>query len=99
MNKRVIEFMNRDMNSAVVPDEKLSKKKLQYRLSSLELRHEKFLAENCDVDISYTQFTRHMSSNIIKPKPENWGTSLCMPCINMEFKVSCIKQNLPIKLI
>lgn len=87
--------MNQDINSVVVPDEKKSHKNLRYRLSSIKTLWHKFEAENYDKEISYAQFWRYVSENIIKPKPEDWGACLCMTCMNPEFKLSCIKKTLP----
>ena len=46
-------------------------------------------------DCSYSQFTRHVPQNIVKLKPEDWGTSLCMTCINPELKLEAIKKVFP----
>ena len=56
--ERVIkDFIFSEANSLVVPYTKKFKNDVQYRLSSV--LHEKFLAEK-NVDISYSQFTRHV---------------------------------------
>ena len=47
--------------------------------------------ENC----SFSQFTHYVPDTIIKPKPEDWDTCLCMPCLNTELKLECIKKILP----
>ena len=36
-----------------------------------------------------------MPEIIIKPKPEPWGTCLCMACINTELKVSDVNKTIP----
>ena len=82
------------MNSVVVPDEKKSKKGFRYRLSSLKLLWEKFTADE-NVECSYSQFTRHTPQNVIKPKPEDWGTCLCMICLNPELKIDSLRKVLP----
>ena len=56
LGKKVEEFFCQDENSAVVPDKKKASKALRYRLSSLKVLHEKFLAEE-DRDCAYSQFT------------------------------------------
>ena len=53
----------------------------------------KFEAENDGEEISYSQFCCYVPENI-KPKPEDWGTCLCLICMNPEFKLSCIKKTL-----
>ena len=92
LQTKIEEFILRDENSVVVPDKK--KKHFRYRLASLEILWEKFMAEE-RVDCSYAQFTRYIPSNIIKPKPEDWGTCLCMICLNPELKLSCLKKAMP----
>ena len=39
-----------------------------------------------------TTFTCHVPDNIIKPKPEDWGTFLCQTCLTPELKLSATKQ-------
>ncbi|CAF4815704.1 unnamed protein product, partial [Rotaria sp. Silwood2] len=34
------------------------------------------------MECSYSTFTRHIPSYIIPPKPSDWGTCLCMTCLN-----------------
>ena len=41
------------------------------------------------------QFTRSVPENIIKPNPEDWGSCLCIKCLNPELKLECIKRTLP----
>ena len=84
--------MLRDENSVVVPDKK--KKGFQYRLATLELLWENFLAQEV-ADCSYAQFTRWIPDKVVKPKPEYWGTSLCMTCLNPEIKLSALKKVMP----
>lgn len=56
--------------------------------------HEKFLADK-NVDLSYSQFTRHVPKNVIKPKPEDWGSFLCMSCMNLEHKLEALRKEMP----
>ena len=62
--------------------------------------HMKYLSECESVsdEISYAHFTRLVPANIVKPKPESWGTCLCMPCVNTELKVSAVNKIVPCKL-
>ena len=46
------------------------------------------------VKSSYVQFTRYAPEHVIKPKPENWGTCLCMTCLNPELKLEAIRKNI-----
>ena len=68
-------------NSVVAPDVRKAKKGIRYHLSMLQELHERFIVDQ-SVECSYSQFTRHVPENIIKPKPEYWGTCLCMVCLN-----------------
>ena len=62
--------------------------------------HMKYLSECESVsdETSYAHFIRLVPANIVKPKPESWGTCLCMPCVNTELKVSAVNKIVPCKL-
>ena len=94
LGKKVAEFLYQDLNSLVVPDKKKESKSLRYRLSSLKVLHEKLLAEE-DLECSYSQFNRLVPHNVIKPKPEDWGTCLCLTCLNPELKISSLRKVMP----
>ena len=91
--------MLNDLNSVAVPDSKV-KQGTRYRLASLEMLHLAYLAqcESVNDEISYAHFTRLVPNNIVKPKPESWGTCLCMPCVNTELKVSAVNKIVPCQL-
>ena len=93
LRTKVENFLLRDENSVLCPDIKKGKKGLRYRLLSLSDLHEKFLADE-DENCSFAQFTRYVPKNITKPKPEDWGTCLCIKCLNPELKLECIKRTL-----
>ena len=62
----------------------------------MKVLHAKLLADvDVDVDVSYSQFTRLIPSNVVKPKPEDWGTCLCMTCLNPEHKLDALKKLMP----
>ncbi|CAF2801426.1 unnamed protein product [Rotaria sp. Silwood2] len=44
------------------------------------------------MECSYSTFTRHIPSYIISPKPSDWGTCLCMTCLNPQLKSERINQ-------
>ena len=90
----VEKFMFSDENSVVTPDTKKAKKGIRYRLASIEDLHQKFLVD-MNVDCSYAQFARYVPDCIKKPKPEDWGTCLCMVCLNPELKLEAIKKAIP----
>ena len=82
-------FMNEEGNSSECPDK--DKTHLRYRLDFLSVLHQKFLAES-GRDCSFTQFCRLIPENIIKPKPTDWGTNLCMTCINPQLMLEGLKR-------
>ena len=74
-----------------VPDIKKYKKGLLYRPLSLKELHQTFLTDAQEVECSRAQFCCNVPMEIIKPKPEEWGTCLCMFCLNSELKLKFIK--------
>ena len=80
-------FMLSDENSIKCPDKK--KEHLRYQLTNLHVLHEKFLAEY-KVDCLYSNFCKLVPSNIVKPKPQDWGTCLCMSCLNPQLKMEAL---------
>ena len=91
MKKQIEEFLKRHDNSVVNPDVRKAKKDIRYHLSMLQELHKRFIVDQ-SVECSYFYFTKHMPEYIIKPKPEDWGTCLCMPCLNPELKLEAIKK-------
>ena len=65
------------------------KEHLRYRLTYLHVLHEKFLA-GYKVDCSYSNFCKLVPSNIVKPKPQDWGTCLCMSCLSPQLKMEAL---------
>ena len=88
MEQAIHDFMNRDDVSKICPDKKKVKNNqpTRFRLAYLSVLHEKFQAET-DLHCHYSTFVRHIPKNIVKPKPSDWGTCLCMTCLNPELKV------------
>ena len=72
--EKVKYFMLNDENFVVVPDFKKSKKGLRYMLLLLNDLYLKFLLEYSAIYCCYQTFTMLIPPNIIKPKPEDWGT-------------------------
>ena len=73
-----------DHVSIPTPDNK--KKDLRYRLGSLLCLHEQFMAEY-NMDCHYSTFCSYVPETVLKHKPEDWGTCLCMTCLNPELKL------------
>lgn len=93
LQTKVEAFLLNDENTVIVPDIKKSKKGIRYRLLSLSDLHQKFLGDE-DIECSYSQFSRCVPDNIVKPRPEDWGTCLCIFCLNPELKLESIKRTL-----
>ena len=86
--EKFVKFMMDNDNSFECPDKKEG---VRYRWDTVEVLHEKFMAETM-VDCSVRTFGRYIPSNIVKPKPQDWGTSLCKTCLNPELKVECLRE-------
>ena len=74
-------------NSFECPD----KKGVHYRRDTIEILHEKFLAEAM-AECSISTFAWYLPKNVVKPKPEDWGTSLCETCLNPELKIEGLRD-------
>ena len=94
LQQQVQEYLHSDVVSIVTPDLKKAKKGIQYRLASLQELHQRFQVDESAAECSYSQFTHYVPENILNPKPEDWGTCLCMTCLNPELKLESIKRQL-----
>ena len=88
--EKVVHFMMQDDNSFRCPDK--DKEHIRYWRDTLKVLHHKFICEE-DVDCSYRSFCRYVPDMIKKPKPEDWGTSLCKTCLNPELKLDGLKAS------
>ena len=79
----MISFMMDNDNSFECPDKK--KEGIRYRRDIIEVLHEKFMCETM-IECSARSFGRYVPENIPKPKPEDWGTSLCKVCLNPQLR-------------
>ena len=77
-------------NSFECPDKK--KEGIRYRRDTIEVLHKKFKCETM-TECSARSFGRSVPENILKPKPENQGTSLCKVCLNLQLKVEELKNS------
>lgn len=94
--KQVEAFFMDDQNSSPVPDKK--KAGFRYRLCYLHVLHHKFMADT-GVDCSYSHFCRMVPSYVIRPKPQDWGTCLCILCLNPELKLEALKKTREFKKV
>lgn len=75
-------------NSVPVPDKKrgIDKKGnlIRFRIDTLNILHAKF--EATIEDISFSHFCRLFPVNVKIPRPDEWGTCLCLKCTNPKMK-------------
>ena len=91
--KKKDNFLLADENSLEVLG--IKNKKKDYVLAfALEGIASKILTNVQEVECSYTQFCCNVPQETIEPKPEDWGTWLCMSCLNPEMKLEAIKRRL-----
>ena len=90
LGEKVMAFMLSDDNSFQCLDKK--KENVHYRKDTLEVLHEKLMAEE-NIDGSYCHSCHYIPEEIVKPGPEDWGTSLCKTCLNPELKVEALKTS------
>ena len=43
-------------------------------------------------ECSLSTFAQYLPKNVVKPKPEDWGTSLCKTCSNPELKIEALRD-------
>ena len=99
MAEKVKNFFDREDVTRVCPDtRKFSKDPvtgekvpLRYRLHYLTMLHSKFLTETTE-ECCYETFTRHVPHYVKKPTSEEWGTCLCMTCLNPELKLERLQR-------
>lgn len=88
--KRMAEFFERDDVSRICPDKKKCMatsdgvKQIRYLTEDLKTLHMRYCAEVEDCD--YSTFTRYVPPHIMKPQLSDWGTCLCMQCLNPSLK-------------
>ena len=81
LQQQIENYLYRDDNTVVTPDLKKTKKGTRCQLTSQQELFEIFMVDEA-AECSYSQFTRYRPETIIKLKLEDWGTCLCMTCLN-----------------
>ena len=61
------------------------KVQIRYRMGHLQTLFEQYKAE-VENECSWTSFKRYIPFNVKKPNPSDWGTCLCIACLNPELK-------------
>ena len=88
LGEKIIAFMLDNDNSFECPDKKEG---VCYCRDTIEILHKKFLAEAM-VACSLSTFAWYLPKNVVNPKPEDWGTSLCKTCLNPELKIEALRD-------
>jgi len=93
LTEAIEKFLNDDDNTRLTPDKNkiIDGKQVRFLLNHLINLHQKFIL-NTNIDCSYSTFTKHVPSYIVSPKPDNWGTCLCITCLNPQIKAERINQ-------
>ncbi|CAF1551653.1 unnamed protein product, partial [Rotaria sordida] len=93
LTEAIEKFLNDDDNTRLTPDKNniIDGKQVRFLLNHLINLHQKFIL-NTNIDCSYSTFTKHVPSYIVSPKPDNWGTCLCITCLNPQIKGERINQ-------
>ncbi|CAF1441672.1 unnamed protein product [Adineta steineri] len=93
LEEAIHDFMCRDDISQPCPDKKkqINHQQIRYRLNHLTVLHQQFELET-NIDVDYNTFRRYVPSFIIKPKVDDWGTCLCINCLNPQLKFDKLNQ-------
>ena len=66
---------------------------VRFRYDTLDILHSIFLSEHPDIDIAYSTFSRNFpTETVILPKSEEWGTALCVKCLNPRLKAEALQK-------
>jgi hypothetical protein len=93
LEEAIRDFMCRDDISKLCPDKKkqINHQQIRYRLNHLAVLHQQLEIET-NIDIDYHTFLRYVSPFIVKPKVDDWGTCLCIICVNPQIKFDKLNQ-------
>lgn len=93
IRNNIEQFLCQDHISKLCPDKNKTVRndQVRYRLNHLSTLHQMFEYET-DIVIDYVTFTRYVPDYIQKPTHENWGTCLCVTCLNPQMKFEKLKQ-------
>ncbi|KAH9631435.1 hypothetical protein HF086_014280 [Spodoptera exigua] len=98
IQKLVEKFYEDDINSRITPGKKQYKKKhgivkqVRYLLDSIKNLHKKFLAENTNIKISYTTFTRLRPFWVSLPTDDR-DTCACLLHTNFNLLIAALNKN------
>ncbi|CAF4393386.1 unnamed protein product, partial [Rotaria magnacalcarata] len=93
LQKDIEEFLLHDDVTKQAPDKKkqLHGKQIRYLLNHLSTIHQRFMTEtgnNCH----YSTFTRYIPDYVLKPSIDDWGTCLCIVCLNPQLKLEKLQR-------
>ena len=94
-------FFSEDHITKLCPDKKkcvvrpgtFERVQVRYRMGSLRCLHQSFCAENSEFsNCSFATFAKYVPFDVQKPRDQDWGTCLCMYCLNPQLKVHKLIQ-------
>ncbi|CAF4891522.1 unnamed protein product, partial [Rotaria socialis] len=93
LQKDIEEFLLHDDVTKQAPDKKkqLHGKQIRYLLNHVSTIHQRFMTEtgnNCH----YSTFTRYIPDYVLKPSTDDWGTCLCIVCLNPQLKLEKLQR-------
>ncbi|CAF2777232.1 unnamed protein product [Rotaria sp. Silwood2] len=93
LEEKIINFKCRDDISKLCPNKKkkINHQQIRYRLNHLTVLHQQFKVET-KTNVDYHTFLRYVPSFVVKPKVDDWGTYLCIICINPQIKFDKLNQ-------
>ncbi|UJR18671.1 hypothetical protein I4U23_005579 [Adineta vaga] len=87
------EFLCQDDVTKLAPDKKknLNGKQIRYLLNHLSTIHQRFILET-DNNCHYSTFARYVPDYVLKPSTDDWGTCLCIVCLNPQLKLEKLQR-------
>ena len=100
LQTKVVKFA--EQNSIPIPDIKKMKTlkidghkekvPIRFRSENLKVLHKMFLSENSELEISLSHFSKLFpTETVVIPSSEDWGTALCVKCLNPRFKMEALR--------
>jgi hypothetical protein len=93
LQKDIEEFLCQDDITKQAPDKKkqLHGKQIRYMLNHLSTIHQRFISESGN-NCHYSTFTRYVPDYVLKPSVDDWGTCLCVICLNPQLKLEKLQR-------
>ncbi|CAF1379185.1 unnamed protein product [Rotaria sp. Silwood1] len=93
LQKDIEEFLCQDDVTKQAPDKKkhVNGKQIRYLLNHLSTIHQRFIMES-GLNCHYSTFTRYIPDHVLKPSTDDWGTCLCIICLNPQLKLEKLQR-------